>query len=57
MQDLYSNEGTKTMTKIHLKHYQKTFLKTGNSKLTKISNGIVIVDTRGHIFMNENEKE
>ena len=41
----YENEGTLYFNKLHLKEE------------TKISSGIIICDTRGHIKMNDNEKE
>ena len=41
----FENEGTLYFNKLHLKEE------------TKISSGIIICDTRGHIKMNDNEKE
>ena len=45
IKDVHHNEGTLNFTKLHL------------VEETKNSSGIILCDTRGHVNMNENEKE
>ena len=45
IKDVHHNEGTLNFTKLHL------------VEETKNSSGILLCDTRGHVNMNENEKE